>query len=406
MAKPTVLIIGCPEDAQLKERLSKHPEIDVVGSAANAEVGRTLAERLQPTVVAINVDLPENRGVSLAESLALELPMSSLVLVTASDSKRVLHLALQVGAKDVVTLPVEDDRLFRSIQKAGDQSSRRRQMFSIQRKPREEQFKTITVFSTKGGVGKTTVALNLGMAIRVMTGKRVALVDLDLISGNLGLMAGVAWKRSLKDLVDDVGGLDVDTLDAYFAEHPSGVRILSAPVQIDVAEFVQAEHVQKVLGLMSSVFNYIVIDAPTYLHDTVIPALEQSRDIVLVTTLDLAAIQNLRQCMELLDRLSMKAKVKVVVNKAGYFGGLKVKDLETELGVPVQCVIPEMQKLAVDAVNLGRPAFLAARRSVFAQRIEELAASVLAVEDRPKRSRFSVKEVLDPKDVFPTPEKA
>jgi pilus assembly protein CpaE len=249
-------------------------------------------------------------------------------------------------------------------------------------------------------VGKTTIALNLAMAIREISRKRVAVMDLDLLSGNLGLMAGVTWKRTIKDLVDDASNVDREMLEAYCAEHPTGVRVLPAPSQPDFAGFVQAEQIQKVLSLMSEVFNYVIVDAPTYLHDTVLPALEVSSDIVLVTTLDLAAIQNMRQCLDLLSRLSMRAKVRVVVNRVGYTGGLKIRDLETEMGMPVQCVLPADEKLSVDAVNMGNPVFLSARGSALSRKIEELAGKVLSDDDRASRaprpsSAFAVPSSLE-----------
>ena len=384
MQRATVLIIEDSAGSALKERLSTRSEWAVVGSTASPEVGFTLAERHQPTVIVLNLDMPGNKGPSLAETLSLELPMSSLVLATASDSKKALHLALQVGAKDVITLPVEDERLFRIIQRVAEQGQKRQELFSVQKKAAKPQFKTITVFSTKGGVGKTTIALNLAMAIRDLSRKRVAAVDLDLLSGNMGLMAGVTWKRTIKDLVDDAANVDREMVEAYCALHPTGVRILPAPSQPDFAGFVQAEQVQKVLSLMSEVFNYVIVDAPTYLHDTILPALEMSSDIVVVTTLDLAAIQNMKQCLDLLSRLSMRPKVRVVVNRVGYTGGLKIRDLETEMGMPVQCVLPADEKLSVDAVNMGNPVYLSARGSALSRKIEELAGKVLSDDDRPQ----------------------
>jgi len=395
MQRPTVLLIDGSEGNALRERLSSRPEWSLVGTTNSPDIGFTLAERHQPSVIMLNVDLPGNRGTTLAESLSLELPMSNLVLLTASDSKRVLHLALQVGAKDVITLPVDDDHLFKVVQRVAEQGQKRQQLFSMQKKS-PPQFKTITVFSTKGGVGKTTVALNLALALRELTRRRVAVIDLDLLSGNLGLMAGVVWKRTIKDLVDDVGNVDKEMLDAYCVEHPSGIKILPAPAQPDFAGFVQAEHVQKVLELMAQVFNYVIVDAPTYLHDTVLPALEGAQEIIVVTTLDLASIQNMKQCLDLLSRLSMRSKVKVVVNRVGYTGGLRIKDLENELGMPVQCVLPADEKLSVDAVNMGTPVFLSARNSVLARRIEELANKVMSPDDRQKApARRPVAATLD-----------
>ncbi len=381
MQKTTVLIIDDQVGNNFKERLTKHGEFTVVGNTDSGDIGFAMAERYEPQVIILNIDMPHNKGISLAEALSLELPMSSLILATIAESKKVLHTALQVGAKDVLSLPVDDDRLFRSVHKAAEQGRMRQRVFSVKRKKSTPQFKTVTVFSTKGGVGKTTLALNLAIAIRRLTGKRVALVDLDLMSGNLGLMAGIAWKRSIKDMVDDINNLDKEMVDSYCTEHPSGVKILSAPVQPDFSGFIQADHIQKILSLLSEVFNYVIVDGPTYLHDTVIPALEESSEIVAVTTLDLPAIQNMKQCLDLLTRLSMRSKVRVVLNRVGYMGGLKVKDVEDELGMDVQCVIPDQEKIAMDAANMGKPIFLSARSSNIGKRIEELANKLIVPDD-------------------------
>ncbi len=386
MEKPTVLIID-DSDNMLKERISKSPGVAIVGNAQDGDVGFVLAERCQPSVIVLNIDMKNNKGQSLAEALSMELPMSNLVLVTSSDSRKVLRLGLQLGAKDVISLPVEDNRLIRSVEKAAEQGLRRQRAFSVNRKS-EPQFKTITVFSTKGGVGKTTIALNLALAMQQITGKRVAVVDLDLLSGNLGLMAGVTWKRSIRDMADDISTLDPEMLDGYCAKHPSGLAVFPAPLQPDFSGFMQTEHTQKMLSLMSQVFNYVIVDAPTYIHDTVVPAFEESSDILAVATLDLASVQNLRQCLDLLGRLSFHSKVKVVLNKVGYSGGLKVQDLENELGTKVQCVLPFAEKLSVDAVNMGNPVYLSAKNSPLAKKIDELARQLLGERDTAARRGF------------------
>ncbi len=382
MKRATILLIDQTEQNDLKARLDKATGFTVIGSTNNVDIGFTMAEKHQPEVILLNVDLSGSDD-KVAEVFALEFPASSLILMTRSDSKRVLRQALRVGAKDVINLPIDDDKLFRLIGRVVQQEMKRRDVFTVEKKERP-QFKTITVFSTKGGVGKSTVALNLAIAINKLTKKRTVLVDLNLMSGNIALMAGVVWKRSIKDLIDEINNLDQEMIDNYCAEHPSGLKILPAPAYPEVASFIKAEHVEKIIDYLSQTFNYVIIDAPNYFHDTVIPALDHAKDIVLVTTLDLASIQNLKQCLDLLAGLNIRSKARIVVNRMGYSGGLKVKDLEDELNMAVQTVIPACDKLAINAVNMGVPFLISEKSSPAERPLMELAAKLMTEDDQPK----------------------
>ena len=379
MEKATILIIDT-EETSIKELIEKREEYMLVGSTNNLDIGFTLAEKHQPTIILLCIDLETGMGSALAELITTEFPLSNVILVTKSDNKKILRHALQVGAKDVISMPLDTEKLYKILNRIIISEQKRKKLFTVRKKDRP-QFKTITVFSTKGGVGKTTVALNLAIAIRQLTTKRVVLVDLDFISGNAAIMAGIELKRSIKDLVDEYNNLDKEMIDSYCIPHPSGIQILPAPSHPEFAGFIEAEHVEKVLAVLSQVFNYVIVDAPTYLHDTVIPALEQSQDILLVTTVDLAAILNLKQSLDLLTQLALRPKVKVVINKVGYTGGLKVEDLENELGMKVRAIIPNNEKQAINAVNLGNPLYLSAKSSSAAQKIRDLAESLIIEEE-------------------------
>lgn len=376
----TIVLIDQTKDSNIKEMLEKRPEFKVVASTSNVNIGFTQAEKHQPTLILLNIDLPAPDKFAVAEAFASEFPLTNLILITSSENNKTLRYALKIGAKDVIALPVKDDRLYHVIDRVIRQEKHRHQLFTAQ-KIAKPKFKTITVFSTKGGVGKTTIGLNLAIALRNITKKRVALVDLDLMAGNVALMAGVNWKTSIKNLVDELHNLDEEIINNYLTLHPSGLSILPAPTRPEYAEFILAEHVEKILSHMSQMFNYIIIDTPAYVHDTAIPALEQAQDIVIVTTLDLASIQNLKQSIELLTGLSMRNKIKVIVNKKGYSGGLKVNDLEDELGMEIHSVIPNCEKIAVDAVNLGYPIIVSGKNSHAARLLEELAIKFMVKDD-------------------------
>lgn len=383
MRTTNILIVDHNKENKLKERLQGFPNFNIIGSTDNADIGFALSEKQQPDVILFNVDMPGHEGIAVAEVFSMEFPKSSLILITNSDSKRVLRHALKVGAKEVITMPIEDDRLYRLIIRVFQRETERQGLFTVEKKIKP-QFKIITVFSTKGGVGKTTIALNLAIFIRKLTGKRTVLVDLDLMSGNVGLMAGVPTKISIRDVVDELATIDAQSLDNYCAEHSSGLRILPAPSNPELATFIGAEDVEKTLQLLAETYNYIIIDSPNYFHDTVIPGLEIAQDILLVTTLDLAAIQNMKQCMEMLANLNLKNKVKVIVNRVGYTGGIKIKDIEEELGTTAFNVIPNFEKVAINAVNMGSPIAVSSKNASVLYSFENMASRLLINEVQPR----------------------
>lgn len=385
MEQATVLLIDS-DNSTLKKVIEKDPTLAVVGSTANIDIAYTLAERNEPAVIMLNVDLPGEECFQAAEAFTLEFPASSLIMLTAGSDPEVLRQALKVGAKEVIFLPVDDEQLIKTIKQVLKQDLKRRQLFSIEKKTKPE-FKIITAFNTKGGVGKSTLALNVALAIRQKTKSRVVLVDLDLFSGNLALMAGVDSRISIKDMVDDINILDKENLDEYCVSHKSGLKIVPAPITPETAGFIRTDHVEKILGLLTEVFNYVVVDAPTYFTDAVIPALEMAQDILVVSTLDLASAQNLKQCLDLLDRLAMLPKTRLVVNRVGYTGALKIKDLEQQLGLAANAIIPECEKVAIDAVNMGEPLMISAPNAPCTQQMRALAEG-LVTDQQKKRFRF------------------
>lgn len=381
MEKAAILIID-NEKSSLKGILETDANIAVVGVTANIDVAFTMAERQEPALILLNIDLIEEEPFSTAEAFAAEFPSSSLVLMTGTEGKEIFQNAMRIGAKDVINLPVENKDLLKTVNQVLKNDYRRRQLFSMEKKVTPE-FKIISVFNTKGGVGKTTVALNLALALRQKTRGRVVLVDLDLYSGNVALMAGIDSRITIKDMIDEINILDKESINDYCVSHKSGLQIIPAPLDPAMAGFVKTEHVEKILRLLSEVFNYVVVDAPTFFSDTLIPALEMSEDILVVSTVDLASGQNLKQCLDLLSRLSMLNKVRLVINRVGYTGPLKIKDLEEQLGLQAQVVIPEVEKAAIDAVNMGEPLLLSAPGSPASNKIKAFAEQL--TEGRTKK---------------------
>ncbi|HEX3011823.1 MAG TPA: AAA family ATPase, partial [Syntrophomonadaceae bacterium] len=248
MNSATILIIDSDEESQVRNLLKHQPGLTIAGCTGNLDIAFTLAERSEPDVILFNIDLFGEEGFKLAAGFGLEFTASSLILMCHTDNKKLLHHALKVGAKDVVNLPTEQGKLIDTIYQVLKYDRKRRELFSIQKKTRP-QFRIITIFNTKGGVGKTTVSLNLAIAMQQITRSRIVLVDMDLFSGNLALMAGLNSKSSIKDMADDIKSLNKETIDGYCVNHRSGLKIVPAPADPEFAEFIKADQIETILNL-------------------------------------------------------------------------------------------------------------------------------------------------------------
>src|SRR5690606_28221524 len=158
---------------------------------------------------------------------------------------------------------------------------------------------------------------NLSVSLARMTKMKVALVDLDLQFGDAAIMLNVSVKNTISDLVKEINQLDSDSMDDYMVTHFSVVRVLPAPVKPEYAEYITSAHIEKILDTLKDKFHYIVIDTPASFHETVLTALDSSDTILMVTTLDLPTIKNIKTGLDVMESLRYpKDKIKIVLNKA------------------------------------------------------------------------------------------
>jgi pilus assembly protein CpaE len=166
--------------------------------------------------------------------------------------------------------------------------------------------------------------------------------------------------------------------------------VLAAPLKIEYADFISAEHVHKILKILSQDFDYIIVDCASYMHDPILVALEASDIILLVTTLDLFSIKNLKACISSLEALNFsRAKFRLVINRAFKGAGVTETDIETTLGLAVTTVLPIDDQILIKSVNQGTPAVLSYKNSGFAHGIQELVKKITDKRPHSRKSFFS-----------------
>ncbi len=354
-----------------------HVEYTILtGETASAAEAMHLVETGDPDVILIDAAIDED-GYKLAESLSGSYPETALVILESELKEEAMRKAIFSGAKDVLIYPFSPAKLIDSIYRSY-QGMKKAQQSRANSTPRQhkkfQQGHLTVVFSTKGGVGKTFLATNLAFALAKGNRAKVVLVDLDLDFGNASLALDIAPRYTISDVVNEIANMDQDLMESFLIPHSSGIWVLAANVQPRMNEFINAEHVETIIKLLQSSFDFVVVDMPSRFSSTLDPVFKMSNLLLLVTTPEVSTIRNLKACLNTLDSLNFSAgKTKLVLNKAGLSVDIRIKDVETTLGHPLYGSLPLDIKLVTDSMNKGIPIGLLYPRSKINRSVENLA---------------------------------
>jgi pilus assembly protein CpaE len=235
-----------------------------------------------------------------------------------------------------------------------------------------EEGQLICVLGSKGGVGKTVAATNLGAALATR-GKRTVLIDLDLQFGDVALALGLAPETTLFDLAVSGGSLDADKLDDFMLRHPSGLRVLAAPARPDQAVSVTAQMLTTVYSLLRNEYDFVVVDTPPAFTSEVIATVDVATWICMIAMFDALSLKNTRLGLDTLELMGHPAEqVRVVLNRAGTNVGISDSDAVQILGRTPDVLVPSDREIPV-SINDGVPITLSGSRSLAALAINSLA---------------------------------
>jgi pilus assembly protein CpaE len=360
-------------------------EIEVAGLARDGSEAVRLAHTLCPDMVLLATDLPVYDGFTVAEMLAASgLPLES-ILVTESDpindfkQASDFRQAMRAGARDVLSYSVPTADLCAAISAVYADSLRRRSSaFAAQADPRSSG-RVIAVSGAKGGIGKTTLAVNLAAALATETGEPTVLLDLYTQFGDAALLINLFPRRTLADLVQtDLEDLDSRLLDDHLERHDCGLRVLagaSAPLPLDA---LTPACLDQILSLLRREYRYIVLDVPPVLYTATRHALSQADTVLLIANLfDLTTLADTRLWLDAMSGPSIAPDaIQIVLNRVSASNRLQIPDIERTLGRAVHCQIPNDGKLVPASVNAGVPFVLSHPGSKVAQSVVGLARSL------------------------------
>jgi pilus assembly protein CpaE len=233
----------------------------------------------------------------------------------------------------------------------------------------------ITVFATKGGCGKTTVATNLAVTLCARGTRRVCLVDLDLEHGDVACVLGLRAERSMQDAVPWAGELTLDRVASLMTPFRPNLDCLPAPSGPGDAAHIPHTLVEELLSLLPALYDFIVVDTPAHFSRVVLAALDAADDQVLVTTPERPALRNLRRTLDALDLLYDASTRSVVLNKSDPRAGLARADVDQLLRTPTAMCLPNCNDVPA-SINRAEPLAFAYPNHPITQAIHHLAKSL------------------------------
>jgi len=258
----------------------------------------------------------------------------------------------------------------------------------------------IAVFSPKGGVGRTTVAVNVAVAAATELGKSVVLMDGSFQFGDVGVLLNLNPKnKSIADLVPELEAGEADSLDTFVINHSAGVRVLLAPPSPEMAELITPAGVRKVIEGLRRGHDLVIIDCTSWFNETTLAILDAADIVLTLLSLEITSIKNMRLFLEVAEQLGYdQNKVKLVLNRADSSLGIRVSDVESSIGRKVDHTIVSDGRSVVYALNRGVPFFLSNREAQVSQDILLLAQSLAG--ERVAQPREEVRRTAQKKSLF------
>ncbi len=349
----------------LTKLLGFESDMEVVGTAESGPEAIELARKLAPDVVLMDINMPGMDGIATSEQLSASLPSAAVIMMSVQGEADYLRRSMLAGAREFLVKPFSADELTTSIRKVREREIEKQSRATergevaaaaVEAARRASEGAIVTVYSPKGGVGRSTIAVNLAVAV-AREGRRVALVDGSLQFGDVGVLLNLDSRhRSFADLVPEVAAGEPESLETVLVRHETGVDVLLAPPTPETAELITPAYMRAVLHRLRDDHDLVVVDTQPVLTDMTLAMLDVADRIVALLTLEITNIRNLRVFLEVAHDLGYDdSRLTLVLNRADSSLGIRVADVERSIGRKIEHSIVSDGRSVVYALNRGVP---------------------------------------------------
>ena len=384
----------CDPSEESRDNL-KHIVMGIESICLEAECSRyeffvDVIKQTEPEAVIVDVDNDHEKAVDLISRIRTAYPKTGIIAVSASPDGQLILKVIRSGAREFVNTPIDVQELVSALERVSE---------SADPGMRPKSGKIIAVAGASGGVGTTTLAVNLACNLAQIPGQSVALVDVDLSLGDADVFLDSIPEYTLLDVAQNVSRLDLSLLRKSLTKHSSGVYLLPRPVQLQDIETISAENLSRILQLLKVSFTHLVVDLSKSYNALDIAAMEAADEVLLLTQLDLPCLRNVVRLLMSLDQYdSISDKIKVVINRSGLDNKqISTKKAEEHIGREIYWQVPNNFSAVSECRNNGVPLLDAAPTASITQNLISLAqklydgeveVSELAVAEKKEKKRL------------------
>lgn len=369
MSNPIRIVICDPKEASreiLKKYLLGIDEVWLEADCSRYDSFQDVVEQTSPDVAIVDIDSNIEKAISVVQAVKLARPNCGIIVISNCTDGQIILRVIRAGAREFLNGPVRIEELVSALERVaeGDPSRRRAKSGSI-----------IAVAGASGGVGTTSVAVNLAVALARQPGRNVAVVDLDLSLGDADVLMDSIPEYTLLDVAHNISRLDLSLLRKSLTKHESGVYLLPRPVQLQDIDTIAPTDFSRVLSLLKASFSHLVLDLSKSYNALDLQAIKAADHVVLLTQLDLPCLRNVVRLLMSIDAFEgVSEKVKIVVNRCGLEKTqISIKKAEATIGREIFWQIPNNYSVVSECRNNGVPFVMSMPKANVSERIVELA---------------------------------